>query len=77
MGGQQGDGRRLWAEIQVSSGHSTYLNDRFRTQGRVGMQLLVRLMRMNGTASYLYCIYLYDYLFPLQHLTQCLHPVSI
>lgn len=30
------DGRWMWDEVQVSSEHSTHLNDRSRTQGRAG-----------------------------------------
>lgn len=68
-----GDGCGLKFRYPVDTAHISMTDSELREE----LQLLVRLMRMNGTASYLYCIYLYDYLFPLQHLTQWLHPVSI
>lgn len=65
------DGRCTWGEVQVSSGHSTHLNDTDpELRGELetsGTQLLNRLMRVARTASYLYCIYLYACIFPLEH----------
>lgn len=68
-----GSERWTWVEVQVSSAHRHISITDPELRGELetsSMQLLVRLMRTDGTASYWHCIYLYASLFPLEHFTQ-------